>query len=121
MALGRTVNHLLKGQSLEQLECRLTVSKMQIVCFEAANSFNERPIGCHPTDPDDGVYLCPNQLLLGRASARVPSGPFRYFSNLSDQFSLVEKLVDSFWRQWTRDYFPSLLVRQKWHTLIKEM
>ena len=93
----------------------LTVSEIQTVCFEAANLLNERPIGRHPTDPDDGVYLCPNQLLLGRASARVPAGPFKSTSNLSQRFQLVEKITDSFWRQWTRDFFPSLLVRQKWH------
>ena len=42
----------------------LTVPEFQTVCFEEANLVNERPIGRHPTDPNDGVYLCPNHLLL---------------------------------------------------------
>ena len=25
-------------------------------------------------------------------------------------------VVDSFWKKWTRDYFPTLVPRQKWHT-----
>lgn len=64
----------------------------------------------------DDTYLCPNDLLLGRATSRVPSGPFKEPSNIKQRFELVQQLTDSFWRKWTRDYFPSLLVQQKWHT-----
>ena len=64
----------------------------------------------------DGTYLCPNQLLLGRTSNKVPSGPFKEHTNLKQRHRLVQNITDSFWRQWTRDYFPSLLVQQKWHT-----
>ena len=28
----------------------------------------------------------------------------------------MQNVADSFWRQWTRDFFPSLIVQQKWHT-----
>ena len=94
----------------------LTITEMQTVCFEAANLVNERPIGRHPTDPNDGVYLCPNQLLLGRASNRVPAGPFKEQTNTRQRYLLVQNIANSFWRQWTRDFFPSLLVKQKWHT-----
>ena len=94
----------------------LTLPEIQTVCFEAANLVNERPIGRHPTDPSDGVYLCPNHLLLGRASNRAPSGPFIGRSKCSHRYLLTENIKDSFWRQWTRDFFPSLLVHQKWHT-----
>ena len=51
-------------------------SELQTVCFEVANLINERPIGRHLTTPEDGAFLCPNNILLGRASARIPSGPF---------------------------------------------
>ena len=47
-------------------ESVMTFSELQTVCFEAANLINERPIGRHPTSPDDESYLCPNDLLLGR-------------------------------------------------------
>jgi len=59
----------------------MTFSEHQTVCFEVANLVNERPIGRHPTSPDDGTYLCPNDLLLGRATSQVPSGAFREPSN----------------------------------------
>ena len=94
----------------------LSFSEIQTVFFEAANLVNERPIGRHPNDPDDGVYLSPNHLLLGRASSRVPAGPFEQVSKHSKRFSVIQGIIDSFWRRWTRDFFPSLLVNQKWHT-----
>ena len=46
-------------------ESVMTFSELQTVCYEAANLVNERPVGRHPTSPEDGTYLCPNDLLLG--------------------------------------------------------
>lgn len=40
--------------------------------LEVANLVNQRPIGRIPNDPDDGTYLCSNDILLGRASSTVP-------------------------------------------------
>ena len=94
----------------------MTFSELQTVCFEVANLVNERPIGRHPTSPDDGTYLCPNDLLLGRATSRVPSRPFREPSNPRQRFEFVQNVVNYFWKKWTRDYFPSLLIQPKWHT-----
>ena len=98
-------------------ESIMTFSELQTVCYEAANLVNERPIGRHSTSPaDDGIYLCPNDLLLGRSTPRVPSGPFRETSNPNHHYEFVERVVDTFWRTWTRDLFPSLIIQQKWHT-----
>ena len=44
--------------------------------LEVANLVSQHPIGRVPTDPDDGTYLCPNDVLLGRATSHVPQGPF---------------------------------------------
>ena len=91
-------------------------SELQTVCFEVANLINERPIGRHPTTPEDGAYLCPNNILLGRASARIPSGPFEGDANPRRRFYFVQGIINAFWSRWTRDFFPSLLIKQKWHT-----
>jgi len=94
----------------------MTFSELQTVCFEAANLRNKRPIGRHPTSLDDASYLCPNDLLLGRSTSRVPSGPFIQTDNPRRRYEFIQKIVDNFWRRWTRDYFPSLIIQQKWHT-----
>ena len=95
----------------------LSFSEIQTVLFEVANLMNERPIGRHPTDPADGSYLCPNDILLGRATTRVPSGPFKeYKNNNKRRFELIQLIANAFWRKMTRDFFPSLIIREKWHT-----
>lgn len=45
--------------------------------LEVSFLINQHPIGRIPNDSDDGSYLCPNDMLLGRASAQVPQGPFK--------------------------------------------
>ena len=76
--LIKSVKEAIRGAIGSQV---LSFSELQTVCLEAANLLNERPIGRHPTDPDDGAYLCPYHLLLGRASSRVPSDPFHQSNN----------------------------------------
>ena len=99
----------------------LSFPELQTVLFEAANIVNERPIGVRNRSIEDGNCLCPNDLLLGRASSRVPSGPFRPYTNPRKRFSFIQALIDTFWKRWTRDFFPSLLIRQKWHCRKREL
>ena len=55
----------------------LTPFELYQCVLEIANLVNQRPVGQVPNDPDDGAYLCPNDMLLGRASPQVPQGRFR--------------------------------------------
>ena len=80
--------------------------------LEVANMVNSRPIGRVPNDPDDGTYISPNDILLGRSTSEVPQGPFRETKNPRHRVEFVQKLVDSFWRKWSRDVFPSLVLRK---------
>ena len=58
-------------------DLRLTDFELYTVFMEVANLVNQRPIGRTPNDPDDASYLCPNDMLLGRASSCVSQGPFK--------------------------------------------
>ena len=91
-------------------------SELQTCLFEAAELVNERPIGTHPSSPDEGVYLCPNDLLLGRASSHSPQGPFRERSNNKCRIDFIEGVVKSFWKRWTHEVFPNMVIEPKWHT-----
>ena len=84
--------------------------------LEIASLVNQRPIGRVANDPEDGAYLCPNDMLLGRASSQVPRGPFRETRNPRKRFEFVQKIVDSSWRHQTRDVFSLLVPRKKWNT-----
>lgn len=94
----------------------LTFGELQMALFEVANLTNERPIGIKPgTDLDLGSYLCPNDLILGRTSINVPSGTWTNTINPKPRLEFIQNIVSNFWRRWQRDYFPTLVVRQKWH------
>ncbi|XP_041453627.1 uncharacterized protein LOC121406824 [Lytechinus variegatus] len=86
-------------------------------CFlEVANLMNERPIGRKCNDPDDGNYLCPNDMLLGRSSRNIPQGPFKQTKNPRDRVEFVQLIVDSFWKQWSQNVLPLLVPCRKWNT-----
>ena len=112
-ALVKSVKKAIKIAIGDQI---LIFPELQCVLFEVANVVNERPIGVFNRNIEDGKYLCPNNLLLGRASTRVPSGPFDQDCSSRRRFLFIQRLNDSFWKIWIRDYFPSLMIRQKWHT-----
>ena len=61
------------------------------------------------------IRLCPNDLILGRASQRVPAGPWNESKKIAKIFFFIQGTIDDFWNKWTLCYFPSLLLQQKWH------
>ena len=105
----RAIKHAIGSQVL-------SFSELQTTLFEAAELLNERPIGYCPSLPEDEPYLSPNHLLLGRASARIPHGEYEQQSNVNDRYRLVQSVVSSFWKRWVAEYFPKMIIRQKWHT-----
>ena len=80
-------------------------SELQTVMYEAAQIVSQRSIGRHPTHPDDGSYLCPNDLLLGRASPEIQQGPFKQRASDRYRLDFIQQVVQGFWKKWTRDYF----------------
>ena len=110
-ALVKTAKKALKTSIGEQI---LTPFELYTCLLEAANLINQRPIGRIPNDPDDGSFICPNDILLGRATAMVPQGPFRETKNPHHRVEFIQKIIDSFWKRWYRDVFPSLVTRKKW-------
>ncbi|XP_045105485.1 uncharacterized protein LOC123500995 [Portunus trituberculatus] len=86
----------------------LTFSKLQTTLFEISNILNERPIGIKPgCDPELGKYLCPNDLLLGRTSNKAPKGVFEHFPSHESRLQFHQRIVDSFWKKWTRIFSHS--------------
>ena len=112
-ALIKTVKRLM---NLSIGNNTLTFSELQSVLFQIANLINERPIGIKPgCNLDMGTYLSPNDLLLGRTSNKVAWGSWDHSPNHRKRLEFMQSIVSSFWKKWMRDYFPTLLVREKWH------
>ena len=109
-SLVKSCKYALKKAIGEQV---LTLFELYTCLLEVANLVNQRPIGRIPNDPDDGSYLCPNDMLLGRSSSKVPQGPFKATKNPRDRVEFIQRIVDSFWVRWTNDVFQSLVPRKK--------
>lgn len=112
-AMVKSCKFALKRAIGEQM---LTPLELYTCFLEVAKPVNERPIGRVGNDPDDGGYLCPNDLLLGRSSSKVPHGPFHETRNPRHGVEFVQQIVNSFWKSWNRDVFPLLVPRRKWNT-----
>jgi hypothetical protein len=96
-------------------DSKLTPFELYTCFLEIANLINQRPIGRVTTDPSEGTYLCPNDILLGRASSKVPQGPFKETRDPRKRVEFVRRIVDDFWKHWQRDVFPALVPRKKWN------
>ena len=112
-ALVKSCKRALKKAIGEQV---LSPFELYTCLLEVGNLVNQRPIGRVPNDPDDGKYLCPNDMLLGRATPEVPQGPFQDTKNPRRRVEFVQKIVESFWKRWSRDVLPALVIRKAWHT-----
>ena len=89
----------------------MSFSELQTVMFEAAQLVNQRPIGAHPTLPEENPYLCPNDLLLGRSTSHVPQGPFLERAGTKHRLDYIQAVVERFWKKWSCNVFPSLCIR----------
>ena len=92
---------------------KLTPFELYTCFLEIANLINQWPIGRVSTDPNEGTYLCPNDISLGRASSEIPQGPFRETRDPRKRIEFVQRIVDDFWKHWQRDVFPALVPRRK--------
>ena len=91
-------------------------SELQTVLFESAQLVNQRPIGRHPSHPNEESYLCPNDLLLGRSSSEVPQCAMDEKVTSCRRFNFTQSVISAFWKRWTREVFPNLILQPKWHT-----
>ena len=85
---------------------RLTYCEFNTVLYEASSMVNERPVGRKPNCVEDGTYLCPNDLLLGRTSGKLPYQSFDAKSDLRKRHQFVQQLTDAFLAKMVNILFP---------------
>ncbi|XP_045109596.1 uncharacterized protein LOC123503684 [Portunus trituberculatus] len=103
-------------------ESVISFGELQSVMYEVANVLNERPIGFKPgEDFDEGTVLRPNDLLLGRSTIDAPCGFWNERGEVSRSYAFKIKVIDLFWKKWMKNYFPTLIVRQKWHVSVRNV
>ncbi|XP_071094613.1 uncharacterized protein [Haliotis cracherodii] len=81
---------------------------------EIESIVNGRPITVVSDDHKDAEPLTPNHLLLLRAGPDLPLGSFQAADAYRRRWKHAQFLADIFWKRWTKEYMPSLQLRQKW-------
>lgn len=99
----------------------MSYGDLQTVIFDIANILNERPIGYKVSDLESGSVVRPNDLIFGRSTVTVPDGLWDEGSNFNKRYAFNQRRVGAFWKNWIRNYFPSLIVRQKWHVSVRNV
>ena len=104
-------------------DTRVTPVELQTILFETANIINERPLGLSkPREDGSYVVITPNQLLLGRSQNILPDDTGIADSlPMTARYRLVNHVTNVFWRKWSMEVSPNLIVRQKWHTKTRNL
>ena len=112
-SLIKVTKRALRMSTGEQI---LSWNEMATIFAEVKSIVNSRPLTYLSDDPNDLRPLTPNHLLLGRASADVPHGPYEDTNNTHKRFQYVQTLVNNFWKRFITEYIPKLIAtgRSKW-------
>ncbi|XP_039753328.1 uncharacterized protein LOC120628775 [Pararge aegeria] len=107
----KTILFKVIGQQLLSYEELCTVL-IQVECL-----LNSRPLTILSSDPAEPSALTPSHFLHTAPLFSLPApdvNPDKI--NLVDRYSLIDKMVQSFWNRWRMEYLHGLQVRLKWNT-----
>ncbi|XP_075990161.1 uncharacterized protein LOC142985798 [Anticarsia gemmatalis] len=92
----------------------LTYEELGTVLTQIEACLNSRPLS-YVEGQNELVVLTPGHFLVGDALVVVPDGNYEK-SNTSTlrRWQLHQKMMQDFWRGWSRDYLHQLLQRHKW-------
>ncbi|XP_047535757.1 uncharacterized protein LOC125070100 [Vanessa atalanta] len=95
----------------------LTYEELSTVLAQIEACLNSRPISQLSDNPDDLLPLTPGHFLVGEPLITIPDR-----DNTDDHITgierwrLIQKMVNDFWKRWSREYLVLLSQRYKWTT-----
>ena len=101
----------------------LSWNEMATVFAEVKSILNSSPLTYMSDDPNYRRPLTPNHLVLGRASADMPHGPYEDTKNDHKRFQYVRTIANNFWRRFIDEYVPKMIAigRSKWQKRNREI
>ena len=105
-SVKKAIDHSIKGS-------RLSVPELLTAFTQIADLLKDGPLGVKPGLDSPLNILTPNSLLLGRSSSRNPGG-YEGTPSLRSRLTLIQRIIDQFWINWTNLYAPTLVHQSKW-------
>jgi hypothetical protein len=99
-------------------QANLTYRHLAVVFAEVESIVNNRPLSLVSEDTDEMEPITPAELVIGRRMNHVPD-PYnraKEIGSLKPMWIKRQRLLNSFWKRWSKDYLVNLQVRQKWRT-----
>ncbi|XP_038215213.1 uncharacterized protein LOC119834785 [Zerene cesonia] len=99
----------------------LTYEELSTVLAQVEACLNSRPLTQLSSNPEDPQPLTPAHFLVGEPLVTVPDANYER-SNISSlkRWQLAQRMVQDFWRRWSREYLTQLHQRYKWKVSIPE-
>lgn len=93
----------------------LTFEELTTIFAQIEAILNSRPITPVSTDPLDLNALTPGHFLIGAPLTAIPEPDLEDIPlNRLSRFQLLSRLVQGFWKRWSREYVTQLQARYKW-------
>lgn len=96
-------------------ETTLTYEELSTFMVQVECCLNSRPLYPLSSDPTDFAVLTPGHFLVGAPLNAVPErSVLSAKPHALDRWTLVQQMVQRFWRQWSAEYLHTLQQRRKW-------
>lgn len=97
------------GQSL------YTYEELNTFAIQVEACLNSRPLTQLSEDPSDLQILTPAHLLIGESLKAIPEPSYIHIpQNRLKNWQNIQKLMQTFWKRWSREYLLQLQNRKKW-------
>lgn len=95
----------------------LTFEELTTVLTQIEACLNSRPISYLSDNPNDPLPLTPGHFLVGEPLIVIPDKDYSLDQGFGvTRWRLCQKMLDSFWKKWSREYLVTLNNRYKWST-----
>lgn len=95
-------------------ETRLTYDEFETVLVQIEAILNSRPLCPISNDPNN-VALTPAHFLIQDSLLSLPDNNLESVKTcLQDRWSMIQQLLQRFWKLWSDDYLNTLRQRKKW-------
>ena len=99
----------------------LTFEELSTLFAQVEGILNSRPLIPMTNDPNDLQVLTPGHFLIGEPLISLPDTESAPEMNLRSRWTVTQQKLNSFWKQWHRNYLQELQKRVKWKRPIEDL